>query len=174
MEQIFFFITASVAVASALIVITNRKPMTSLLFLVLTFFCLAVIYVMLGAQFLAALQVIVYAGAIMVLFLFVVMLLDQSGPTTWDSSGILRKALGWAAAAGVLLITLTLLKGTLDMTSELNKDIGTVSAIGDALFTRFLLPFEIASVLLLAAIIGVVALVKRKPAESDSTEGGES
>ena len=174
MEPFLFIITALVALLSALMVITRKNPVTSVLFLVLTFFCLAVLYVMLGAQFIAAMQIIVYAGAIMVLFLFVVMLLNLRGPQTWEVTGAMRKWLGFAAAGGILLIAATAIKGITDVNAGLDPEIGTVNSIGSALFERFLLPFEIASVLLLGAIIGVVALVKRQPPQAVEDEGGDA
>jgi len=158
MESILFIIVALTVLISALLVITRRSPITSVLFLVLTFLSIAVLYVMLGAQFIAALQVIIYAGAIMVLFLFVVMLLNLRTPQPWEVSGPLRTGLGFIVAGGVLL----------------DPEMGTVAAVGDALFRRFLLPFEIASVLLLVAIIGVVALVKRRHSPPSGEEGGET
>ena len=173
MESILFVFTALVTLVSALLVITRRNPITSVLFLVLTFVCLAVLYVMLGAQFIAALQVIVYAGAIMVLFLFVVMLLNLRTPQTWEVSGPLRTGLGFIVAGGVLLVAVTALKGGVRAAAALNPQMGTAAAVGDALFRRFLLPFEVASVLLLVAIVGVVAMVKQRPAQPKG-EGGES
>lgn len=172
MEVILFIITALVALGSALMVITRRSPVSSVLFLVLTFFCLAVLYVMLGAQFIAAMQIIVYAGAIMVLFLFVLMLLNLRGEQSWENITPSRIGLGFVATGGLLVVTVAWLKGVGSKGAELDPAIGTVSAFGDALFQRFLLPFEIASVLLLGAIIGVVALIKRKPLEQDQAKGG--
>ena len=173
MELILFIITGLVALVSAFMVITRRKPISSVLFLVLTFFCLAVLYVMLGAQFIAAMQIIVYAGAIMVLFLFVLMLLSHRGAQTWEVAGPLRKWLGFAAAGGVLLIAATAIQSVGRSDTPLDPTLGTVSAFGDALFNRFLLPFEIASVLLLGAIIGVVAMIKRQPSQNMKEEGGK-
>ncbi len=173
MELILFIITALVALVSAFMVITRRTPIASVLYLVLTFFCLAVLYVMLGAQFIAAMQIVVYAGAIMVLFLFVLMLLSQRGAQTWEVAGPMRKWLGFAAAGGVLLVAATALQSVGVSDTVLDPEIGTVSSVGSALFRRFLLPFEVASVLLLGAIIGVVAMVKRKPYPSETEEGVE-
>ncbi|MCF7809656.1 NADH-quinone oxidoreductase subunit J [bacterium] len=164
MEIILFIITALIALASALMVITRKSPIASVLFLVLTFVCIAVLYVMLGAQFIAAMQIIVYAGAIMVLFLFVLMLLNLRGNQGWENISPARIGLGFAAAGLLLLVAVAWLKtaGSMEV-AGLDPEMGTVSAFGDVLFQRFLLPFEIASVLLLGAIIGVVAMIKRKP-----------
>ncbi len=174
MELVLFIITALVALVSAFMVITRRTPISSVLYLVLTFFCLAVLYVMLGAQFIAAMQIIVYAGAIMVLFLFVLMMLSQRGAQTWESADPMRKWLGFAAAGGILLVAATALQSVSVSDAALDPEIGTVSSIGEALFRRFLLPFEVASVLLLGAIIGVVAMVKRKPEQQTEAEGDEA
>lgn len=172
MEAILFIITALIAVVSALLVITGRQPVYSVLFLILTFFCVAILYVMLGAEFIAAMQVIVYAGAIMVLFTFVVMLLNLRDKQKWEVPNALRNGLGFVVAGGVLLVVVTALKGSFNATAELDQDYGTVGAVGEVLFQRFLLPFEIASVLLLTAIIGVVMMVKRQQ-KSDDTEPTE-
>ncbi len=174
MEAILFIITALITLGSALMVITRKSPISSVLFLILTFFCLAVFYVMLGAQFIAAMQIIVYAGAIMVLFLFILMLLNLRGEQSWEQITPTRIALGFIAAGGLLLVTVAWLKGVGAECAELDPSMGTVSAFGDALFQRFLLPFEITSVLLLGAIIGVVAMIKRKPQEKTEEKRGEA
>ena len=176
MEAIIFILTAFTAIVSALLVITGRDPVRSVLFLVLTFFCVALLYILLGAQFVAVMQVIVYAGAIMVLFLFVVMLLNLRAEDPAEDVKTARKSIGFVVARGVLLVAISALKGAFDANAPLDKSIGTVAAIGDALFTRFVLPFEIASVLLLGAIFGTVMLVKRgeKEPEEVKAEGEES
>ena len=165
MSFILFIVFALAAVASALVVVTQKNPVNSILALIVTFFCLAVLYVTLGAQFIAALQVIVYAGAIMVLFLFVVMLLNLKEPARWDARGPLLTGLGFAAAGGLLLIAVAALREPLGLSAPLDPQLGSVGSVGEALFRKFLLPFEVVSVLLLAAIIGAVALVKRGGAD---------
>jgi len=162
MELILFVIVALAAVGSALMVILGKNPVYSTLFLVSTFFWLAILYVMLGAPFIGALQVIVYAGAIMVLFLFVVMLLNLREPQGWDVTGHMRRWLGFAVAAGVLLVSLAAVKAVTGTGRGLDAALGSPESVGEALFTKYLLPFEIASVLLLIAIVGVVALLKRE------------
>ena len=161
MELILFIIVALAAVASALLVITGKNPVYSTLYLVSAFFCLAMLYVMLGAPFVGALQVIVYAGAIMVLFLFVVMLLNLREPQSWDVTSQMRRWLGFAFAAGIFLVALASVRAVVGSSSPVNQQIGSVANIGMTLFSRFLLPFEVVSVLLLIAIVGVVALLKR-------------
>jgi len=171
MELILFLFIALAAVASALLVILGKNPVYSTLYLVTAFFCIAVLYVMLGAPFIGALQVIVYAGAIMVLFLFVVMLLNLREPQKWDVTGQMRKLLGFAVAGGVLLVALAAVRLAGAGRDKLDPALGSVENVGQALFNKFLLPFEIVSILLLIAIVGVVALLKRNmPAV---TKGGK-
>jgi len=166
MESIFFTIVAAAAILFSLLVITCKNPINSALSLVMTFFCLATFYVMLDAPFMAAIQVIVYAGAIMVLIIFVIMLLNvrtESGRRT-------THALFIGGATGVFLLfqtfyflnrsTLTGAKGTVD--PAMIQQAGHTELIGTAMFTEFLLPFEAASILLLAAIVGAVVLSKKK------------
>ena len=166
METLFFLIVATIAVISSLLVITNKNPINSALSLIMTFFCLATLYVMLEAPFMAAIQVIVYAGAIMVLIVFVIMLLNVRS----ESGGRTAHARFMGVATGVLLLVLTgmlLGKGSLstvrgNMDSALIAKVGHTELIGKSLFTDFLLPFEITSILLLAAIVGAVVLSKKK------------
>jgi len=166
MEILFFSLVAAIAIISSILVITNKNPINSALSLIMTFFCLATLYVMLEAPFMAAIQIIVYAGAIMVLIVFVIMLLNiksESGRRT-------NHALFLGAMTGLLLLiqtwyllgrsSLTGMKGSVD--SALIAKAGHTELIGQALFTEFLLPFEITSVLLLAAIVGAVILSKKK------------
>lgn len=160
MEQALFYIFSILAVGSGLAVITRRNPVSAALFLVLAFFSLAGIYVLMDAFFLAAVQVAIYAGAIMVLFLFVIMLLNL-GPD--DLPGFMTKKVKWVyAASSVVLVGLLL---GLDLgrhppgTGELPGEAG---AIGDKLFGEYLLPFEITAVLLLVAIVGSVVMARRE------------
>lgn len=166
MESIFFFVVAAVAVICSLLVVTCKNPINSALSLVMTFFCLATFYVMLDAPFMAVTQVIVYAGAIMVLIVFVIMLLNVRAETVKSSThGVLA-----GTAVGVFTLFLTcwfLLKGSMsgavgNMDKALIEKTGHIELIGKALFTDFLLPFEITSLLLLVAIIGAVILAKKK------------
>lgn len=170
MIPILFWILAGVAIGAALLCITRRSPVASALWLVTTLFSLAGIFVLLEAQFIAALQVMVYAGAIMVLFLFVIMLLNlgRGGPSDlagWTGRAIaLALALLLAAELGALTRTplarvLTVPPGTL---SQVSQERGVVAVISDALFRTYLVPFEVTSIVLLAAIIGAVVLAKRR------------
>ncbi|HXC93717.1 MAG TPA: NADH-quinone oxidoreductase subunit J [Geobacteraceae bacterium] len=166
METLFFLIVAAIAVISSLLVITNKNPINSALSLIMTFFCLATLYVMLEAPFMAAIQVIVYAGAIMVLIVFVIMLLNIRS----ESGGRTAHARFMGVATGLLLLVLTgclLAKNSLtsvkgDIDSAMIAKVGHTELIGKSLFTDFLLPFEITSILLLVAIVGAVVLSKKK------------
>ena len=167
---IAFWAFAGVAIGSALLCITRRSPVASALWLVNTLFSLAAIYVLLDAHFIAAAQVLVYAGAIMVLFLFVIMLLNlgRSGPS--DIKGAWGRVV--AGVAGLVLvaelIVLRLAAPPGDLTLPAGAVAGTVAARGamravaQPLFQSYLVPFEITSLLLLAAIVGAVVLAKRR------------
>jgi NADH-quinone oxidoreductase subunit J len=166
----FFWIFGVMAMGSALLCITRRNPVSSALWLVATLFALAAMFVLLDAQFIAALQVLVYAGAIMVLFLFVIMLLNLGRPGPTDIKGPAGLAIA-AVLSGLLLFQLRVLgsapppdaiqlpAGTL---AELQTRQGMVGAVANSLFDAYLIPFEITSLLLLAAIVGAVVLAKRK------------
>jgi NADH-quinone oxidoreductase subunit J len=167
-----FWIFGVIAMGSALLCITRRNPVLCALWLVVTLFALAAMYVMLDAQFIAALQVLVYAGAIMVLFLFVIMLLNLGRPGPTDIKGPVGMLLA-AVLGGALLFQLSILgkaqalppsaiqlpPGTI---AGLQAREGMVGAVAGPLFDTYLVPFEIASVLLLAAIVGAVVLAKRR------------
>jgi len=166
MELLFFYLVALVAVLSGFLVITCKSPVNSAISLVMTFFCLAVFYVMLHAPFMAAIQIMVYAGAIIVLIIFVIMLLNLG---TAEKSRTTH-SLAWGSVVGalVMLLAMTFLKGGNttsvqgEITNEVVAQVGHTELIGQAMFTNFLLPFEIASILLLVAIVGAVVLTKRE------------
>jgi NADH-quinone oxidoreductase subunit J len=168
MEQVAFFVLAVLAVAAGVGVIAQRSAIRSALFLLVNFCSLAGLYILLNAQFVAVVQVIVYAGAIVVLFLFVVMLLgmeraeEPPGPTGSSALGRYR----WIAGVllGVLLlagIAWALIPGQAGTIAPLART-DNVGEIGAALLTGFAIPFELASVVLLVAIIGAVVLAKRR------------
>jgi NADH-quinone oxidoreductase subunit J len=160
-EYVFWFLSF-LAVLCALMVVFSRNPIHSVLYLVLTFFAIAGHYILLNAQFLAVVHIVVYAGAIMVLFLFVIMLLNLNQETEPIKNYALRAAA--VLAFGTLLVTMVgALKGaSLPSASEGNTDIGLVAKLGDVLFKDYLLPFEISSVLLLAAMVGAIMLSKKE------------
>lgn len=168
MEALFFYGLAAIIVVSSLMVIFRKNPVHSALFLILTFFCLAGLYLLLNAQFIAAVQVIVYAGAIMVLFLFVIMLLNLEKEVASQSGHGLQK-LSAMVLSIVLAVSLVFIMIAKNFTGakgiyslEKVNAVGNSEVIGRLLFTDFLLPFEITSVLLLAAIIGAIVLAKKK------------
>ena len=167
METIVFYVFAALSVAGALLVIIHRNPVSSAISLVLTLFSTAVLFVLLLAHFVAAIQILVYAGAIMVLFLFTVMFLNLSPEALkFDSKDMAFK--------GSLLLAVLLFVGYFaslgfqkvfsqkDLNLSVSEGFGTVEGVGKVLFTDYLLPFELTSVLIVAAIIGVVAIAKRR------------
>ncbi len=163
MDFVTFFALAIPLVVIAVMVIAHPSPVYSALFLVLTLFLLAVYFLFLDAHVVAALQIIVYAGAIMVLFLFVIMLLNLQSDTQRSQ----QRGLGRAAIIGgvILVAELGLLlqrssSGQAER-AELPENFGTVEALGSQLFTTYLLPFEITGILLLVAVVGAVVLAKR-------------
>jgi NADH-quinone oxidoreductase subunit J len=166
METLFFAIVALVAIISSILVITCKNPINSALSLIMTFFCLATFYVVLDAPFMAAIQVIVYAGAIMVLIVFVIMLLNlrtEAGRRTTHAVFI-GTVLG---LFGLFEARYFILRGTPaaangNLNSEIINRIGHTELIGRSIYSDFLLPFEITSLLLLVAIIGAVILSKKK------------
>jgi NADH-quinone oxidoreductase subunit J len=161
MEQYLFYGLSTIAVFAAIMMVVSKKPIHSLLYLLLCFFTLAGHYVLLNAQFLAIVHIIVYAGAIMVLFLFTVMLLNL------NIRGELYKPLlariGAVVAGGLLLVALVgVLKG-LDNDPALmhaNNQVGVLKNISNVLFNEYVLPFEVASILFLTAMVGAVMLGK--------------
>ena len=168
-EHILFFIFGGVSLIGAISVISFRHPIYSALALIVTFFSQAGLFVLLGAHFVAAVQVIVYAGAIMVLFLFVIMLLNLG---TLSLKGALSgKLKGFAIILGILLaiegiyiaVKIRDNQNTAVASSEVDPDTSySISQIGETLFKDYLLPFEVTSLILLAALIGVIVLVKRE------------
>ncbi len=168
--QLLWWVFASMTVGGGLGTITRRNPVASLLFLVLTFFSLAAIYVLLGAHFIAAIQVIVYAGANMVLFLFTIMLLNLGHDYQSDLRGGLWIVVGfvfagtigfgvWYALQGQNVIAQM---GGQERIASSVSQMNAVGAIANPLFRDFVVPFELTSILLLVAIIGAVLLAKRR------------
>jgi NADH-quinone oxidoreductase subunit J len=163
--QAAFYYLAAACVASAVLAVTRRDPVHSMLWVLCLFLHVAGIFLLVGAEFLAAVQVIVYAGAILLFYLFFLMLVDMpreiAGPrfgAHWPLSataGLAFAALAWYARdPGLALSTQRPAAG--------RASPGNLSSIGTALFTEFALPFEIASLILLAAIVGAVVIAKRK------------
>ena len=162
---ILFWVFAGAAIGSALLCITRKNTVSSALWLVVTLFQLAGLFVMLDAQFIAVLQVLVYAGAIMVLFLFVIMLLNigRGGPS--DLKGPFRYGLAALLAGALGLQLFVLLRSTVPHqvpAAAAAPTDGMVAIVARPLFSVYVVPFEITSVLLLAAVVGAVVLAKRK------------
>jgi len=161
MVTLVFYLAAAVAVGSALVAVSHRSPVVNVLSLVVTFFCVAVNYALLGASFLAAAQILVYAGAILVLFLFVVMLLNAPElPQPIDPRPI-QRWLGAAAAVATALAAILLVLAW-RATPPVAGPGGDAAALGRLLVGPYLFAFELIAVLLLAALVGAYVLVKRK------------
>ena len=164
MTAALFYFIACLTIISALFVVLNRNPVYSAVMLVFCFFSLAALYVLLEAYFVAVLEIIVYAGAIMVLFLFVIMLINVGKEKA--ATSLVQKAKAFPFML-VVLFSLNIILLILWRNEELHQSnsissVGNITAIGQALFTKYLLPFEIASLLLLVALVGTVYLAKKK------------
>ncbi|HEV2751403.1 MAG TPA: NADH-quinone oxidoreductase subunit J [Gemmatimonadales bacterium] len=167
---IVFWAFGGLAVWSGYLCITRRNPVASALWLVVTLFALAALFVLLDAQFIAVLQVLVYAGAIMVLFLFVIMLLNIGRAARSDIKGAWGLGVG-VLLSGLLMVQLLALRFgapppqlalPADAMARAAAEQGMVAAVARPLFSTYLVPFEITSVLLLAALVGAVVLAKRR------------
>ncbi len=166
-ELLLFFFLGAVALTTALFMITQRNPIMCAISLIGNFFSLAGLYLLLRAQLLAVLQIIVYTGAIMVLVIFVIMLLNLENERRLSGRLNIVASLGIALAAGLLVelgivVGLRAAPGFPTAAPAIAEHLGTVEEIGKALFGRFLLPFELTSVVLLAAIVGAVVLAKKR------------
>src|SRR5262245_9153077 len=171
MENIIFFLFAALALGSAIVVVVHRSPVYSTLSLVLTLFSTAVLFVLLGAPFLGALQILVYAGAIVVLFLFVIMLLNlqkQESGRTAKSAQLWMSLLGAVVFAGMVML-LVWQAGSQPL-NPLTEEQVSLKNLATALFSDYLLPFEIVGLLLLVAVVGATVAARRPPEEgADST-----
>ncbi len=167
MELALFYIIGIIVVISALCVVFLERPIHNVLFMIVTMIGLAGLFILLRAEFIAMVQLIVYAGAVMVLFLFVIMLLNLEQIRLPEDPSAYRRWIGVGFAALLLLVVAPFVLvfkagkvGTLML--EKAPEVSNTEVLGRELFTTYLLPFEIASVLLLAAIIGAVVLAKRR------------
>ncbi len=165
-EQVVFWLLAALTVFFAGFTVTRRNPVTAVMSLVATFFCLAGIYATLSAHFLAILQVLVYAGAIMVLFIFVVMILNREevSPFVWRPTRIA----GVLGGVYLLVMFCRVVNIELPVAGAVPETFGTVGSIGDLLFRDFLYPFEAISLLLLVAIVGGVVVSRSHQKEVDA------
>lgn len=163
--QILFWFLSALAVAGAVMVVASRNPVHSILFLIITFFAISGHYILLNAQFLAIVNIIVYAGAIMVLFLFVVMLMNLNAETEPPHKSKYLLYGGVIAGSSLLLVVVAALKKseTMQQLTQLKEgEVGLISNLGKTLFTDFVFPFEISSVLFLSAMIGAVVISKKE------------
>jgi NADH-quinone oxidoreductase subunit J len=169
LSQILFYFFAGIAIVAALMTVTRRNPVSSALWLVGTFFALAAIYTLLGAFFIGIIQILVYAGAIMVLFLFVIMLLNLGNEFEPDFRGTVWKV----SAAGSSLVMLALLariatgpqllevlSGPDELAAQI-AEYGAVGAIGVPMYLEYVVPLQVTGLLLLVAVVGAVVLAKR-------------
>ncbi len=168
-----FVLLAVLAVASALAMVLNKNTVNSALFLVLNLMSVAGLYLLLHAQFLAIIQILVYAGAIMVLFLFVIMLLNvDEEESLFDK---FRAIYLVAFLLGVVVFGQIVysLGGVTDLLPEISADmayVGTVEAVGEVLYTTYLMPFEMTAILLTAAVVGALMIAQYKVKTSDQEE----
>ncbi len=159
--QILFWFLSALALGSAIMVITRKNPVHSVLYLVVTFFAISGHYILMNAQFLAVVNIIVYAGAIMVLFMFVVMMMNLNVNAEPQKNKFLQFA-GVISGGSLFLVLLAALVKTKASMQMQTGDYGLVKNLGQILFKDYVLPFEISSVLFLSAMIGAVVISKRE------------
>jgi NADH-quinone oxidoreductase subunit J len=163
--EILFWFLSALALFSAVMVLISKNPVHSVLWLIVVFFSISGHYILLNAQFLAIVNLIVYAGAIMVLFLFVIMLMNLNNNTEPQRNSLIKLA---GVVAGCLL--LTVMVSAVRSAGEISKsqavmnegDIGLIQNLGKILFTDYVVPFEISSVLFLSAMVGAVVIAKKE------------
>ncbi|MDF3027861.1 MAG: dehydrogenase subunit [Fluviicola sp.] len=162
--DILFYILGGLTIGTALMVVLSKHPVRSVLYLVLTFFLISANYVLMNAQFIAIVNIIVYAGAIMVLFLFVLMLLNLNKENEPKHSPLMT--IGAAIAGGALfLVVVAAMREAILATPMIDTNsekVGLVENLGQVLFTKYVLPFEVSSILFLAAMVGAVLLAKKE------------
>lgn len=179
-DTIIFFISAVVAVFGATMMITQRNPVASVMYFILSIVAQAVCYIQLGALFIGAMLVIVYAGAIMVLFLFVIMILNLRSSDDFESeSKPISKATKYIVSLGLIFEFIMIIKGIFLQSSSTGiqsmpvDNFGDIAVISKMLFTRYLYPFELTGILLLIAVVGAVVLAKRDSVDEYETEQTE-
>jgi NADH-quinone oxidoreductase subunit J len=181
-SSIFFYMFAGLAIGFSLMVVLKKNPVASAFSLVMVFFSFAGIYALLGAHLVAALQILVYAGAIMVLFIFVIMLLNADVPSFDLGRSHIALRVGGAALCAVLLaLFVWAFKNSPSVvpagqfTPEfIAQNGGNTRVISELMFSKWILPFELTSVLLLAGIIGAVAIAKRKLDHNEGSHGASA
>ncbi|HET6282605.1 MAG TPA: NADH-quinone oxidoreductase subunit J [Polyangia bacterium] len=175
-HQVLFWFLAAAIIGGAIFTMTRRNPVTAVMSLVGTFFALAALYASLDAHFLAIIQILVYAGAIMVLFIFVVMILNREEATPVTMRGLLIRSVGVVAALYLVLVFVRIV-GTSSVAGpppSVPDTFGTVASIGDVLFRDFVYPFEAISLLLLVAIVGGVTISRSQRKEAAAEHAAEA
>jgi len=163
--EIMFWFLSIIALGAAVMVVASKSPVYSILFLILTFFAISGHYILLNAQFLAIVNIIVYAGAIMVLFLFVVMLMNLNAESEPHQKNKWLLYIGGISGGSLLLVMVAALKkvaATNQLVQMNNGEVGLIKNLGIKLFTDYVFPFEISSVLFLSAMIGAVVISKKE------------
>lgn len=162
--EILFFVLSAFAILSAVMVLVSKNPVHSVLWLILVFFAISGHYILLNAQFLAIVNIIVYAGAIMVLFLFVIMLINMKKESE-PQKKLFVKFIGAVAGGSLLTLLVSVVKQTVQIQGKqvlMDKgNIGLIHPLGQALFSDYVVPFEISSVLFLSAMVGAVIIGKK-------------
>jgi NADH-quinone oxidoreductase subunit J len=171
LDALVFYTLAALILGFGALVVTARNTVHSVLFLVANFLCIAVLYVMLAAEFLAVIQVLVYVGGIVVLYLFVVMLVNLKQSTESPLDSRRRSWLGFGVAGallGEIALVLFSAEGREAPIPPMSAEGGNTEAVGRLLYLEYLIPFEIASMLLLAAMVGAIVLARREPREPET------
>jgi len=162
--QILFWLLSALSLFSAMMVLVSKNPVHSVLWLILVFFTISGHYILLNAQFLFIVNLIVYAGAIMVLFLFVIMLMNLNKETE-PQKNIWLKLAGAISGGTLLLLLISVVRSATELQSKtvttVTGDIGLINNLGKVLFSQYVVPFEISSVLFLSAMVGAVAIGKK-------------
>lgn len=161
MEGWFFYLFATLAVMSAVATVTRRDAVTSAFWLIFCFLCVAALFALLSAHFMAILQILIYAGAIMVFFLFVTMFLGQEKPRMAGGSRLLPLIALATLVAGAMVMT-RLMTGEREAFPDVSQSYGSVEWVSEVLLSRYLFAFELTGLLLTAAVIGAVYLARRQ------------
>lgn len=165
-SEILFWFLSVLALSSAIMVIVSKSPVHSILWLIVVFFAISGHYVLMNAQFLAVVNIIVYAGAIMVLFLFVVMLMNLNADSEPPMKNNLIRAAAIISGSGLMLVIVAALKNSDQL--ALNQKLlgageaGLIKGLGQQLFSTYVVPFELSSILFLSAMIGAVVIAKKE------------
>ncbi|MEO9020680.1 MAG: NADH-quinone oxidoreductase subunit J [Ginsengibacter sp.] len=169
--QILFWFLSALALFGAIGVVASKNPIYSVLFLIIVFFSISGFYVLMNAQFLAIVNIIVYAGAIMVLFLFVIMLMNLNTETE-PAKNIYMKIVGVVSGLTLMIVLVAALSHSesRDVVIRPGTSVGLIEDLGKALFNKYVVPFEISSVLFLSAMIGAIILGKKDPVKENTVK----